>query len=77
MKLVKALWQKWLPIAQAIGNFQTQLILTLFYLIILSPVGLLMRFLSDPLRLQPKNQRTNFQKWEHQKEDLGQARKQY
>ncbi|OGD92842.1 hypothetical protein A2697_05185 [Candidatus Curtissbacteria bacterium RIFCSPHIGHO2_01_FULL_41_44] len=74
------LWHKWLVIAQAIGNFQAQVILSLFYLVILLPVGLMFRFLADPLRLRWQKalrQKTNFGKWEHPKENLGEARKQY
>jgi len=76
MKPVKRIWKKWLVAARIIGNFQSQLILSLFYLIIFSPVALLYKLLADPFNLR-KKLKTNFQKWPHSNDDLEQARKQY
>lgn len=76
--LLKFLWLKWLPVAQAIGNFQAQVILTFFYVVVVAPLGIFYRLFTDPLNLHGhKNARTNFQKWEHPKETLENARKQY
>jgi len=75
INLVK-IWKKWLSVAQIIGNFQAQVILSVFYLIILNPVGLFFRFFADPLNTR-SNRRTNFSKWEHSKDSLEKARKQY
>jgi len=77
MRFLKFLWQKWLIVARPIGNFQAQLILSLFYFIILAPVAIFLKFFADPLNLKPKQRSSNFEKWEHPKEDLEQARKQY
>ncbi|OGD82874.1 hypothetical protein A2165_01570 [Candidatus Curtissbacteria bacterium RBG_13_40_7] len=80
MKLIKILWRKWLPLAQIIGNFNAQVILTVFYLIIIMPLGVIYRIFADPLRMrlsQAKKRQTNFVKWEHKKETLEEARKQY
>jgi len=76
MKLAKLFWRKWLVFARAIGNFQGQVILTLFYLLLLLPIGILFRIFADPLNLR-KNVKTNFEEWQHPKENLDQARKQY
>lgn len=76
MNLLKTVWRRWLPIARIIGNFQAQVILTLFYLVVLFPVGLVYRLFADPLRLRTRV-RSNFQKWEHESETLERARKQY
>ena len=76
MNFLKSLWRKWLRFAQVIGNFQAQVILIVFYVAILSPVGIILRFLADPLRL-PFPKGTNFVDWEHPKESLEEARKQY
>ena len=70
------LWKKWLVIARVIGNFQAQVILSLFYLVLFLPLGVVFRFFADPLRMR-KVSGSNFQKWEHSKESLEQARKQY
>jgi len=80
MIYLKWLWSKWLPIAQAIGNFNAQVILTIFYLIIISPLGLIYRLFADPLAVKQSRitrQTTNFKRWDHLKQDLEEARKQY
>jgi hypothetical protein len=51
MKL-KQLWKLWLRLAKAIGDFQAGLILTVFYIVIFAPMAVLLRLLSDPLRLK-------------------------
>lgn len=76
MKFIKVLWRKWLVIGHVIGNFQAQVILSLFYFVIIFPLGVIFGFIADPLRMK-KVSGTNFQKWEHPKETLEQARKQY
>ncbi|KKR54996.1 MAG: hypothetical protein UT92_C0009G0003 [Candidatus Curtissbacteria bacterium GW2011_GWA1_40_24] len=80
MTYLKWLWSKWLPIAQAIGNFNAQVILTIFYLVLMLPLGLIYRLFSDPLKIKPNKisqQKTNFGKWEYLKKDIETARKQY
>lgn len=82
MKFLRALlgklWKKWLRVAQVIGNFQAQLILTAFYFLVFAPLGIIYRLFADPLRLRlGQDKRSNFQNWEHPKEDLEQARRQY
>ncbi|MBI2012769.1 hypothetical protein HYS90_02455 [Candidatus Curtissbacteria bacterium] len=76
MKFIKSLWRRWLVIAQAVGNFQAQVILTAFYLAILLPVGILLRIFADPLRFRNVT-RSNFQKWQHPRQSLEESRKQY
>jgi hypothetical protein len=39
-----------------IGTFQARLLMTVFYLLIVVPVGLIMRAWSDPLRLRRTTQ---------------------
>lgn len=74
--LLKKIWRRWLPIAKAIGNFQSQLILSLFYLVIFMPLGIFFRIFADPYAAK-KRSRSNFIKWEHPKENLEEARRQY
>ncbi len=69
-----------MPIAQAIGNFQAQVILSIFYILIFSPLAIVFKIFADPLQLRWKEvirQKTNFQNWQHQEENLEEARKQY
>lgn len=51
---LKRKWQWWKSIAEKIGNFQSRLILTIFYFTIAMPFALGIKFLADPLRLKPK-----------------------
>lgn len=63
-------------IAHAIGNFQAQVILTIFYFAIFLPLGIVFRLFVDPLKLRSVK-RSNFQKWEHEEQSLEEARRQY
>ena len=80
MKFARTLWHKWLLVARPIGNFQGQVILSFFYLVILAPLALFLKAFADPLRLrsgQALRRRSSFEKWEHAKQDLESARRQY
>jgi hypothetical protein len=49
-KLLKKIWTGWKKIAHTIGRVQTVIILTLFYFLILAPLGALFRLFGwDPL----------------------------
>lgn len=76
MNFLKWLFRKWMPIAHAIGNFQAQVILSVFYIVVLLPVGLVYRIFADPFRLR-KKLKSNFNKWEYPKDTLETAHKQY
>ena len=43
---------RWMALLRTIGNVQAWIILTLFYGLILTPFGLVFRFVADPLRLR-------------------------
>ena len=49
---LKQLWEIWLRVANAIGDFQAALILTVFYTVVFAPTAIFFRLLSDPLRLK-------------------------
>ncbi|MFH2050693.1 MAG: SxtJ family membrane protein [bacterium] len=47
----KNIWQKWKKIAHVFGRFQTRLLVTIFYFLIISPIGLIMKLFGwDPLK---------------------------
>ena len=77
MKFIKKVFQKWLKIARIIGNFQSQVLFSLFYLFFLSIIGIIFR-LSDPLKIKfnPKI-RSGFEPWLHPQETLESAKKQF
>ena len=52
MKILKKAWGKWKVIAHHIGVFQSRLILTLFYFILLLPIGLVFSLFKDALGIK-------------------------
>jgi len=52
--MLKRLWQAWKRISHKIGNFQSRVLLTVFYFIFVWPFGLAARFFSDPLRIKKR-----------------------
>jgi hypothetical protein len=55
----KRLWAAWKRFARQMGNFQGRVLLALFYFIIVTPFGLLVRLFSDPLRIKQR-ERSSF-----------------
>lgn len=54
MERLKWLWQGWKRIAKKIGNFQSRVLLTIFYATIVLPFGLAARLFWDPLRIKKR-----------------------
>lgn len=77
MKVLKLAWKRWLKIAKVIGNFQGQVILTLFYFILVWPFGIGIAFLSDPMNMKKPGRGSNFSKWKHPADNLETARRQF
>jgi hypothetical protein len=50
--MLKELWQRWVKVAKIIGDFQARLMLSLFYLLLILPFGLIARLFADPLALK-------------------------
>jgi len=48
----KQLWLRWQRVAARIGDFQARLILSLFYIVFVLPIGLVARLFADPLGLK-------------------------
>jgi hypothetical protein len=49
--MFRRLSERWKSVAHTIGVFQSRVLLTEFYYLILAPFGLGVRLFSDPLRL--------------------------
>lgn len=56
--MLRDLWNRWLVLAQKIGKFQSRIILTLVYLVIVLPFGLGVRLFADPLRTRRHSAQT-------------------
>jgi hypothetical protein len=50
--MFKRMWQAWKRLAHKIGNFQSRVLLTVFYFVFVWPFGLGARLFSDPLRIK-------------------------
>ena len=50
--MLRKLWTQWLVLARKIGKFQSRIILTVFYFVIVTPFGLGVRLFADPLRIR-------------------------
>ncbi len=50
MLFLKEFWNRWYTFSQKAGNFQTRVILSFFYFLIVTPFGLLVRVSADPLK---------------------------
>jgi hypothetical protein len=50
--MLRALWRGWLAVARRIAQFQSFLILSLVYFLIVAPFALAVRLLVDPLSLR-------------------------
>lgn len=46
------LWESWEGFAADMGNYQGRILLAFFYFVVVTPFGLLVRLLSDPLRIR-------------------------
>lgn len=76
--ILKNAWKKWLTFSKAVGNFNLQVLMTFFYLIIIMPLGIYFRFFTDPLNIKiKKSGKSNFSNWSHPNENLEEARRQY
>ena len=51
---LKRLWAAWKRIAHRIGDFQARVLLTLIYAVLVLPFGLVIRFFSDPLKINKR-----------------------
>ncbi len=53
MRILRVLWAKWKAFGHMVANFQSRVLLFVFYFIVLGPFALVMRVFSDPLHLRP------------------------
>lgn len=74
---LKNLWQSWKSFSKRMGSFQSRIILSLFFFIVVSPFALGVKVFSDPLRMKHRSSESH---WLIKKEmpfDLEQFRRQF
>ena len=47
---LRSAWNAWKQLARRIGEFNSRVVLTLLYAVLVVPVGLILRLVADPLR---------------------------
>jgi hypothetical protein len=62
--MLHRLWARWKVIARTVGNFQSRVLLSIFYFFFLAPFGVGVRLSSDPLRLR-RQYRSHWQRKEN------------
>ncbi|OGG03144.1 hypothetical protein A2W14_03505 [Candidatus Gottesmanbacteria bacterium RBG_16_37_8] len=75
MKFLSSLWQTWKTIAHKIGIFQSKVILSFFYLLLL-PFGLLFSLFKDALKMK-KLRSSTWKNKDSQSETLAELTNQY
>lgn len=53
--MLRKLWTHWLVLARKIGQFQSRIILTLFYFVFVTPFGIAVRLFADPLHVRRRS----------------------
>jgi len=77
--VIRKLWAHWLTLARKIGQFQSRIILTLFYFVFVTPFGLAVRLFADPLHTRRRSMadgQTGWQPRETRDVDLASGQKQ-
>ncbi|MFH1374249.1 MAG: hypothetical protein ABII79_10675 [bacterium] len=77
--ILRKVWSKWKKIALTVARFQTKLLLTLFYFLVLSPLGGLFRLFGwDPLQAQSRclKKASNWKPTDGRQPDLEKLRRQ-
>ena len=73
----KRLWEGWKKLIHVVGAFQSRLLLSLFYFVIVMPDALFAKWTSDPLRLKRPTEGTNWEPWVARPATVEEATKQY
>lgn len=53
--LLKRIWAGWKRVAEKIARVQTLILLTLLYIVVILPFGIVVSLFGDPLRRSPPN----------------------
>lgn len=74
--MLRTIWRRWLVLAHKIGTFQSRILLTLFYFVIVAPFGLAVRLLADPLHIKSRSASARWVRRATRDVDLAAARRQ-
>lgn len=72
MEWTRILWSRWKILALEVGTFQSRMLLSLFYFLVIPPFAAIVKIFTDPLGLK-KSPSAKWHPKEAMKEDLSQA----
>jgi hypothetical protein len=58
--IVKRLWHRWMRFSKRMGSFQSRVMLSFFFFLLISPVALIIRTLGDPLKIKGKKTMSSY-----------------
>lgn len=73
----KRLWQSWGSFSKRMGGFQTGILLSLFFFVLVSPIASAVKVLSDPLKIKRRSKESHWLPRETTKFDLEQFGRQF
>ena len=74
---LQRLWQRWLDFSNRMGNFQSRIVLSLFFFILVSPFALGVKILSDPLGIKYPTDESHWGPMVRTENNLKRFRRQY
>ncbi len=75
--LMRRIWIGWKSYAQGMGDYQSRILLILFYFIIVTPFAILVRLFSDPLRIRSTQNQSYWLPRPQASTDVEEARRQF
>ena len=74
---MRQLWERWKSFSAEMGNFQGRMLLGIFYFIVVTPFGILVRIFSDPLKIKSMQASTFWQNYTETSSEIEDARRQF
>jgi len=75
-EVLRSIWHGWRAIALRIGQWQTRVILSLLYFVVIMPAAIAVRAIGDPLDLKGEGGKTRWRVRHHPTLSPEQARRQ-
>ncbi len=74
---INKFWQSWKNFSKRTGSFQSKIILSFFFFLLVTPFALAVKIFSDPLRIKGKNEKTHWLTKKEIQSDLEHFRRQF
>jgi hypothetical protein len=73
----QSIWYRWKDFSQRMGSFQSRVILSFFFFLLVSPLALAVKLFSDPLRIKSSRGESHWHRREDMSSDLKNSRRQF